>query len=52
MVVDALVRRLIELAVAEQGPPPADFAWLSLGSFGRREAMPSSDVGLGDGLGR
>ena len=47
VVVDALVRRLIELAVAEQGPPPADFAWLSLGSFGRREAMPSSDADSG-----
>ena len=47
VVVDALVRRLIELAVAEQGPPPADFAWLSLGSFGRREAMPSLDADSG-----
>ena len=47
VVVDALVRRLIELAVAEQGPPPADLAWLSLGSFGRREAMPSSDADSG-----
>jgi CBS domain-containing protein len=43
-VVDALVRRLIELTVAELGTPPAEFGWLSLGSFGRREAVPSSDA--------
>lgn len=47
VVVDALVRRLIDLAVAEQGPPPVEFGWLSLGSFGRREAVPSSDVDSG-----
>ncbi len=47
VVVDALVRRLIELTVADQGPPPAEFTWLSLGSFGRREAVSSSDVDSG-----
>ena len=46
-VVDALVRRLIELTIAEQGPPAAEIGWLSLGSFGRREAMPGSDVDSG-----
>ena len=44
VVVDALTRRLLELAVAEAGEPGADFAWLALGSQARREAMPSSDV--------
>ena len=47
VVVDALVRRLIELAIAEQGPAPVEIGWLSLGSFGRREAMPASDVDSG-----
>ena len=42
-VVDALTRRLIELALAELGEP-APFAWLALGSLARREAMPGSDV--------
>jgi CBS domain-containing protein len=42
--VDALTRRLVELAVAETGEPAAPFAWLGLGSQARREAMPSSDV--------
>ena len=47
VVADALVRRAIELAVEAQGPPPQRFAWLSLGSLGRREAVPSSDVDSG-----
>jgi CBS domain-containing protein len=44
VVVDALTRRLLELAVAAAGAPTADFAWLALGSFARREAAPSADV--------
>ena len=44
VVADALVRRLIDLAVAAEGEPPAPFAWLALGSNARREAVPSSDV--------
>jgi CBS domain-containing protein len=44
---DALVRRAIELAVEANGPPPQEFAWLALGSLGRREAVPSSDVDSG-----
>jgi CBS domain-containing protein len=44
VVVDALIRRLIELAVADAGPAPAPFAWLALGSLARREALPGSDV--------
>jgi CBS domain-containing protein len=44
-VVDAAVRRLIELRLREAPLPP--FSWLSLGSFGRREPMPSSDLDSG-----
>ncbi len=47
VVLDALVQRTIELASAAAGPPPAEFAWLSLGSQGRREAVPSSDIDSG-----
>jgi CBS domain-containing protein len=42
--VDALTRRLVDLALADTGAPAAQFAWLGLGSQARREAMPSSDV--------
>jgi CBS domain-containing protein len=44
VVLDALTRRLVELAVAELGEPATPFAWLALGSQARREAVPSSDV--------
>jgi CBS domain-containing protein len=44
VVADALVRRLLDLAVADAGEPPAPFAWLALGSLARREGVPSSDV--------
>ena len=44
VVLDALTRRLIELAVRDAGEPPAPFTWFALGSLARREAMPSSDV--------
>ncbi|TFV59542.1 CBS domain-containing protein [Mycobacterium sp. PS03-16] len=45
VIVDSLVRRALEVALAESGSAPADeFAWLTLGSVARREAMPSSDV--------
>jgi CBS domain-containing protein len=46
-VADALIGRMIALAVESQGPPPAEFCWLSLGSHGRREPVPSSDVDSG-----
>jgi CBS domain-containing protein len=46
-VADALIARMIELGVESQGPPPADFSWMSLGSHGRREPVPSSDVDSG-----
>jgi CBS domain-containing protein len=41
---DALTRRLLELALRDLGAPPCPFAWLALGSFGRREVVPSSDL--------
>jgi CBS domain-containing protein len=44
VVLDALVRRLVDLAAAELGPSPVPFAWLALGSLARRETLPSSDV--------
>ena len=47
VIVDALVRRVIELTIASVGPLPAGLGWLSLGSFGRREAVPSSDLDSG-----
>jgi CBS domain-containing protein len=47
VVVESLIGRTIELAVETAGPPPTRFAWLSLGSHGRREAVPSSDLDSG-----
>ena len=44
VVLDAAVRRLLDLAVVEEGPPPFPFTWLALGSHARREVVPSSDL--------
>ena len=44
VVLDALTRRLVELAVRDAGPPPVPFTWFALGSLARRETAPSSDV--------
>lgn len=45
VVIDSLVRRALQVALTEAHVAPADgFAWLTLGSVARREAMPSSDV--------
>jgi CBS domain-containing protein len=41
---DALTRRMIELVIRDRGAPARPFTWLALGSFARREAVPSSDV--------
>ena len=46
-VTDALIRRMIDLAIEAEGSPPAEFTWMSLGSHGRREPVPSSDVDSG-----
>jgi CBS domain-containing protein len=40
---DTLVRRLVELVQEELGPAPVPFAWIALGSYGRREPFPGSD---------
>jgi CBS domain-containing protein len=40
---DSLVRRLVELVQEELGPAPVPFAWIALGSYGRREPFPGSD---------
>ncbi len=47
VLVDALTRRSIELSIAVLGSPPATLGWLALGSFGRHEAVPSSDFDSG-----
>ena len=52
VVTDVLVRRLLDLAVADAGEPPSPFAWLALGSVARREAVPSSDIDSRDRVGR
>jgi CBS domain-containing protein len=44
VVLDALTRRLIELALAGADEQPAAFSWLALGSQSRREATPGSDA--------
>ncbi len=45
VVIDSLARRAVELAIGEtEDLPAARFAWITLGSVARREAMPSSDL--------
>ncbi len=45
VVVDSLVRRAVEIEwSARPEVPRHNFAWITLGSVARREAMPSSDV--------
>lgn len=40
---DAVTIRLVELAVEEMGPPPATFAFISMGSQGRQELTLTTD---------
>jgi CBS domain-containing protein len=40
---DALVRRILEWAEHDLGPPPAPYAWLAFGSEGRREQTLLTD---------
>ena len=47
VVADSVLRRMVELAIESAGPAPVEFTWLSLGSHGRREAVPSSDIDSG-----
>ncbi|SEA51541.1 CBS domain-containing protein [Flavobacterium gillisiae] len=39
----ALLKRAIELSILEMGSPPARFAWLSIGSQGRKEQLLLTD---------
>lgn len=39
----ALMKRAVELAILELGSPPARFAWLSIGSQGRKEQLLLTD---------
>lgn len=41
--IDALTRRLLELAVAEVGDPPVPWAWIALGSEARHEQALATD---------
>jgi CBS domain-containing protein len=41
--IDAATRRLLDLAIAEQGEPPASWAWLALGSAARQEQALRTD---------
>lgn len=41
---DSLTRRAIELSISELGPPPCPLSWVALGSHGRREPVPGSDM--------
>lgn len=43
LLTDVLVRRAIALAIADLGPPPAAFAWMTLGSDARREQTLVTD---------
>lgn len=40
---DAAIKRIIELTLAESGKPPADFAFICLGSEGRKEETLFTD---------
>ncbi len=42
-VTDAITHRLVEFAIDEMGEPPAEFAFLALGSEGRREQTLVTD---------
>ena len=46
-VLDAMTRRLVDLAIASLDPAPAPVSWLALGSLGRREGVLSSDADTG-----
>ncbi|KIA99522.1 MULTISPECIES: DUF294 nucleotidyltransferase-like domain-containing protein [unclassified Flavobacterium] len=39
----ALIKRSVELSILEMGSPPARFAWLSIGSQGRKEQLLLTD---------
>jgi len=42
-IIAAIIKRSVELAILDIGSPPAQFAWLSIGSQGRKEQLLFSD---------
>lgn len=40
---DGIIKRVIELALENQPPPPVTFAWLTIGSQGRQEQLLLTD---------
>lgn len=42
-IITAIVKRSVELAILDLGSPPARFAWLSIGSQGRKEQLLVTD---------
>ena len=42
-IISAIIRRSVELAILDLGSPPARFAWLSIGSQGRKEQFLLTD---------
>ena len=42
--VDAITRRSIKRSILELGPPPCPLTWFALGSHGRQEPAPGSDI--------
>ena len=42
-IISAINKRAIELAILDLGSPPARFAWLSIGSQGRKEQLLLTD---------
>ncbi len=42
-ITDAITSRLLQLAEAELGPPPVDYAWVAAGSQARNEQSAKSD---------
>ena len=42
-IITAIVKRSVELAILDLGSPPARFAWLSIGSHGRKEQLLLTD---------
>lgn len=42
-IISAIIKRSVELAILDLGSPPARFAWLSIGSQGRKEQLLLTD---------
>ncbi len=43
LISDAITKRIVELAIDETGPPPASFAFITMGSEGREEQTLATD---------